>query len=180
MTHDYRRFAKTSLATLVLFLAPAPSSPVAAPGRSDEKPPAAMPGSVVVVPFVYLGNVDDVLTKSFVDRLGSPKDGWKMVDAEAMKPHLGKKVQLRSDAQMPVLLKAAKAAGAEAMILGIGANYKFMDAPGVRLRVRMISVATGTELHSGMAEETAWSVQGAKEEAAESAAKKLVKQFRAK
>jgi hypothetical protein len=139
-----------------------------------------MPGSVVVVPFVYLGNVDDGMTRSFADRLGSPKDGWKIVGSEGMKPHLGKKVQLRSDAPMPALLKAAKAAGAEAMILGVGANYKFMDAPGVRLRVRMISVATGSELHSDMAEETAWSVQGAKEEAAESAAKKLAKQFRAK
>jgi hypothetical protein len=162
------------LATHVVLAAPGGN-----PKDNQAAPAATQPGKVAVVPFVYLGRADEDLTKSFTERLVSLKTDWKFVESASMASHLGKGVPFRSDTTIAKLLKAAKAAGAETLILGQASSYKFLDAPGVRLRVKMIAVASGSELHSSLAEETAWTVPGAKKEVARTAAKRILKEFQA-
>jgi hypothetical protein len=145
--------------------------------RPDDTAPALRAGSVTVVPFVFLGKVDDVMTGKFLEKFTSAGTGWKLVDAASVSRHLTKKTPFRSDTKVESLLKAAKAAGAEAIIVGRGAAYKFLDAPGVALEVRMLRVPSGEEIHSGLYKETAWKQTGAREEAAETAAKRLVKEI---
>ena len=151
----------------------------ASTGRPAAKPAAAVPGSVAIVPFTFVGRVDDDLTGAFHERITALKTGTSIVDDAAFASHLGKGVNYRSDAPLGALLRAAKATKAELLILGQASSYKFMDAPGVSLRVRVIDVGTGGELHRNLSKETAWTLPGAKREAGDTAAKQVVKQWRA-
>lgn len=146
--------------------------------HSKTTPTALGPGSVAIVPFVFYGKVDQELTNSFLEQLTSLKTTSRIVDDTSFASHLGKGVNNRSDAPLPALLKAAKAANAEVLILGQAKKYKFLEAPGVSLRVKVISVATGSELHRNLTKESAWTLPGAKREAGSTAAKQMVKHWR--
>jgi len=152
----------------------------AAPGvRSQTKQEAFGPGSVAIAPFVFVGRVDEVLTNSFLKRLASANTGSRIVDDATFAAQLGKGVRFRSDAPLPALLKAARAAKAEVLIVGQASSYRFLEAPGVKLSVRVIAVNSGNVLNRSVAEETSWTIPGAKSEAGSTAAKQIVKQWRA-
>lgn len=165
---------------IILFVIVTSSLVFVPEARPVETQPAPRAGSVAIVPFVFLGKVDDVMTGTFLEKFTSADTGWKLVDAASVSKRLKKATLFRSDTKIESLLKAAKAAGADAVIVGRGVAYKFLDAPGVSLEVRMLRVPSGEEIHSGIYKETAWKQTGAREEAAETAAKKLVKEIGAK
>ena len=159
------------LSTQVLLSAPA--------GRAATKPTAYGPGSVAIAPFVFIGRIDEDLTRSFLERLASLKTGSRIVDEKAYSGHLDGNSRFRSDAPIGMLLKAARAAKAEVLILGEASRYKFLDAPGIQLRVRVINVQSGKELNRSLAKETSWTLPGAKREAGSTAARNIAKQWRA-
>jgi hypothetical protein len=176
MSREWRRGAEAVVFGLAVAVAFAVINSSAGLVRAaEETGPSLQVRSVAVIPFVYTGKVDEEMTAAFADRLSSPKTGWKVVDGASVARKLAKGTKFRSDADVGPLLRAAKAAGADAVILGTAAAYKFLDAPSVRLRVRMFGAGGGETLHDGITEESAWSASGARRDAATGAAKKLVK-----
>ncbi len=143
--------------------------------KKEETPPVWGPGKVVVIPFVLDGRVDKPLTDAFQEEIAARETGWSMVEAASVAQKLRKGEKLASNAPVESLLRAAKAAGAEAVILGRATRYKVLDAPGVRLRLTMHDVKAGTELHSGFSEESGWTSDRAKRDAAKTATKQLLK-----
>lgn len=179
MNPGKHRQAKWGLRCLAIVLLLATQVLPAAPGgRSEAKQAALGPGSVAVVPFVFIGRVNEDLTRAFLERLVSLKISSIIVDDASLTSHLPAGVNSRSDASLEALLTAAKAANAEVLILGQASNYKFLDASGISLRVRVISVDTGIELHRTLANETAWTLSAAMQQAAGAAAKQIVKRWR--
>lgn len=145
------------------------------PGWSEETAPVAGLDSVVVVPFVLHSRVDETLTSAFVDRLSSRDTGWRMIEGSAVEERLPKGKRFASKGEIEPLLKAAKAAGAEAVILGRAMSYKKLDAPGIKLQVKLVEVDSGDVLHQELTKANAWTSNRAKREAAKTAAKRLIK-----
>ncbi len=144
-------------------------------GKGEEAAPPPGPASVAVVPFVLDGKIDEDLSTAFLDHLSSREGGWKVVDGASVAQKLPKGAKFASNTPVESLLKAAKAAGAEAVILGKASRYKVLDAPGIRLQVSMLGVEAGDEIHSAMTEASGWTSQRAKREAGKTASKTLLK-----
>lgn len=169
---------RTSVKALFPILVVACAAGYSAPGvRSDEEVSPSAPGSVALVPFVLDGRLNDELTGAFLDALSSRETSWKMVDGPSVQKNLGKGQKFASNEDVQVLLKAAKKAGAEAVILGRATRYKVLDAPGISLQVSMLDVDSGAELHSDLTKASAWTSKRARREVAKTAAKKLHKGF---
>lgn len=161
----------------VVFLVSLLTGAAALDAWPGEDAPPSRPASVVVVPFVLNGRVDEKMTEEFLDKLSSGKAGWHLVEGSAVAGKLPKGKKFASHTEVDSLRKAAKAAGAEALILGRASGYKFLDAPGVQLRLSMLNAADGEELYKKVTKASAWTSTGAKLEAAEDAAKTLIKKF---
>jgi len=162
----------------VVFVVAALTGAAALYAWPGEDTPAKRPSSVVIVPFVMNGRVDENMTKEFLDTLSSGKGGWHLVEGSVVAGKLPKGKKFASHTEVDSLRKAATAAGVEALILGRASGYKVLDAPGVKLRLSMLNAKDGEELYKKEIKASAWSSKGAKLEAAEDAAKKLNKDFK--
>lgn len=145
---------------------------------SSEKAPSSRPGSVVVVPFILNGTVDEAMTEKFVKKISSDKAGWNVVDGATVAGKLPKGHKFGSGTDVKLLRKAAGEAGAEALIIGQASRYKFMDAPSVSLRVSVLTAGDGEEVYRELTKASSWTSKGARNEAADDAAKKLIKSFK--
>ena len=142
---------------------------------SEEEPQAPGPSSIVVVPFILDGRVDDVLTSAFIDQLSKKDTGWEMVEGSSVAEKLPKGEKFSSRVEVESLLKAADAAGAEAIIVGQARRYKMLDAPGIQLKVTLLDVESGDELYKKVSKASAWTSKRARREVAKTATKRLLK-----
>ena len=169
-----------SRALALLFLLIGVSCFAVLPGWSGEEQSASGSQSVVIVPFILNGYVDEVLTSTFMDELSSRQSGWRIVETSSVAKKLPEGKRFNSRREIGTLLKAAKAAGVDAIIVGRASRYKFLNAPGIKLKVSLLDVDSESTLHEELSKETAWTSKGAKQEVAETATKRLVKGLRGK
>jgi hypothetical protein len=171
---------RTQTKVLAVFCLLAVSGFAVPPGWSGEEGSASASRTVVVVPFTVSGRVDETLTSTFTDELSSKQSGLRIVEGSLVAKRLPKGKIFNSAREIDMLVKAAKAAGVDAVIVGRASRYTRMDAPGVKLKVSLVDVSSGETLHEELSKETAWSSKGAKKEVAQSATKSLVKSLKGK
>ena len=105
--------------------------------------------TVAVIPLTFDGQADPALTGVVVEELRSQKPRYKLVDPVELEVHFEDKGSFNSTAPIKSLLAAARAVGAQAVLVGSGSSYRRFDDPAVRLDLKLIEVNQGKVLWSG-------------------------------
>lgn len=105
--------------------------------------------TLAIVPLTFDGQADDALTGVLVEELRAQKPRYKLVDSIEIAVHFEDKGSFNSSAPIKSLLAAARAVGAQAVLVGSGSSYRRFDDPAVRLDLKLVEVNQGKVLWSG-------------------------------
>ena len=105
--------------------------------------------AIAIIPLTLDGQVDNALTGVIIEELRSQKPRYKLVDPVEIAVHFEDKGSFSSDAPIKSLLAAARAVGAQAVLVGSGSSYRRFDDPAIRLDMKLVEVNQGKVLWSG-------------------------------
>lgn len=105
--------------------------------------------TVAVIPLMLDGQLDNALTGVMIEELRSQKPRYKLIDPVEIAIHFEDKGSFNSDAPIKSLLAAARAVGAQAVLVGSGSSFRRFDDPAVRLDMKIVEVNQGKVLWSG-------------------------------
>jgi TolB-like protein len=105
--------------------------------------------TLAVIPLTLDGQLDNALTGVIVEELRSQKPRFKLIDPVEIAVHFEDKGSFTSDAPIKSLLAAARAVGAQAVLVGSGSSYRRFDDPAIRLDMKLVEVNQGKVLWSG-------------------------------
>lgn len=105
--------------------------------------------TLAVIPLILDGQPDNALTGVVVEELRTQKARYKLIDSVEIAVHFEDKGSFDSNAPIKSLLAAARAAGAQAVLVGSGSSYRRFDDPAIRLDLKLIEVNQGKVLWSG-------------------------------
>lgn len=132
----------------------------ASPDATTEVPEVlGLPGSpayeigqiaaLAVIPATLDGAPDDALSAALIEELRAQKPEWRLVDPVEMLVHFEDKGAFHSGAPLVSLLGAARAQGAQAILLASASTYRRLEDPGVRIELRIVETNQGSVAWSG-------------------------------
>jgi hypothetical protein len=104
---------------------------------------------LAVIPATLEGAADDALTSALVESLREHRPRYRVIDPVEMLVHFEDKGTFHSSAPLTSLLTAARAQGAQAILLASASTYRRLDDPGVRIELRIVETNQGTVVWSG-------------------------------
>lgn len=104
---------------------------------------------LAMIPATLDGHVEEALTESFIDAIKKYKPEYDLLDPVELAVHFEGEGPFQSSAPISSLLAAARAKGADALVLVSGSTFRRLEDPGVRLDVKLVEVNQGKVLWSG-------------------------------
>jgi hypothetical protein len=102
---------------------------------------------IAVIPLMLDGYPDAALTAAYVDQM-KQRTQYESVDEFQLRVHFEDSGAFHSNAPIKSLLAAARAEGADAVLVGTANKYKAFDDFAIRLDVRLVEVNRGRVLWS--------------------------------
>lgn len=135
------------------------SEPPAAVEAADSGPPPGLStepayalkqvSHLAVIPATLDEVADDALTAALIDEIKKQRPRYRLIDPVELAVRFEDKNAFNSGAPLRSLLTAARAQGAQAVLLASASTYRRLEDPGVRIELKLVETNQGTVLWSG-------------------------------